>query len=328
LWFHLDLLFLQQELTLNRIDFWIMAAVDVSRLETELKELQKKRGDVEYRLRSIENKEKAQQGLLGKRGRADNTHQQQAKRFREVRSDNRAEGSRREEGRPREEPPRSYRGDRDREQDTRPSRLSSIVTGQRAISRDSQANRREEPKKPKLTSAIVNSNPIPVVGEKPRPSLDTSSEETKKRSRNMFGMLVGTLKSFKTEINQKSEAEQRREELEQKVQQKVKEDQETFKEEQRRLLNEQKEKELALREEIRLQQEQKELELLNLKWDSHRSLLSAYIKTTAQPSLYWKPAKADQETDSKASEKRNSEARTKEEKSESQQEEEDKNEDK
>jgi len=158
----------------------------------------------------------------------------------------------------------------------------------------SNRNNREEPRKPKLTSAIVSSTPIPVVGEKPRPSLDTSGEETKKRSKNMFTMLVGTLQAFKNEISNKSEADQRREELEQKIQTKVKEEAENFKEEQRRVLQEQKEKEQAVRDEIKQQQEQKELELLNLKWDSHRNQLSAFLKTEAKPAIYYRPAKLDE----------------------------------
>jgi len=150
---------------------------------------------------------------------------------------------------------------------------------------------KEEPKRPKLTSAIVSS--IPVVGEKPRPALDTSGEETKKRSKKLFGLIVGTLKSFKEDISTKSKAVQRREELEQKVQQKVKEEQESFKEQERRTLQEKKEKEVALREQIRQQQEQKELQLLNLKWDHHRSQLIPWNKTAAQPPIYYRAAKVD-----------------------------------
>ena len=56
----------------------------VHKLEAELKELQKKRGDAEYRLRTLENKEKAQQGLLGKRNRGEGNFNQQNKRTREI----------------------------------------------------------------------------------------------------------------------------------------------------------------------------------------------------------------------------------------------------
>jgi len=272
-----------------------MAAVveTVSKLELELKELQKKRGDVEYRLRNLENKEKAHQGLLGKRTRVDHNAQQNKRPSRETwGADGKDEGRSTNRDDSRSNFNNRGSNDRERESNNRPTRLSSIVTGQRSNPRESHSSKtKEEPKKPKLTSAIVSSNPIPVVGEKPRPSLDTSSDETKKRSRKLFNVILGTLKSFKTEISNKSDAEQRREEVEQKVQLKVKEEQENFKEEQRRALQEMKDKHLALREEIRQQQEQKELELLNLKWDIHRSQLSAYLKTEARPPIYYKPAK-------------------------------------
>jgi len=163
----------------------------------------------------------------------------------------------------------------------------------RRDSRDDVGRSHEETRKPKLTSALGAHNPVPVVGEKPKPSLDTSSAEMKSRNKKMFGVLVGTLQTFKSQIQKKTEAEQRRDELEQKVQQRVKEEQENIREEQRRAVTEQKAKELALREEIRQQQEQKELELLNLKWDNHRNQLSAYLKTEAKPSIYYKPAKND-----------------------------------
>jgi len=288
------------------------SALEISRLETELKELQKKRGDVENRLKTLENKEKVQQGLLGKRNRAEFPSVQNK------RLNTGGEGKKREEGRgPRDESRSSFnsRGINDREREREPNNkpgrlLSSVVTSpQKSGLRDSRESRdsrnvrephsnrnnREEPRKPKLTSAIVSSTPIPVVGEKPRPSLDTSGEETKKRSRNMFTMLVGTLQSFKNDISNKSEADQRREELEQKIQTKVKEEAENFKEEQRRILLEQKEKEQVLRDEIKQQQEQKELQLLNLKWDNHRSELSAFLKTEAKPAIYYRPAKLDHE---------------------------------
>jgi len=289
------------------------AVVDnISKLEVELKELQKKRGDVEYRLRNLDNKEKAQQGLLGKRNRSENTNQQN-KRFRENSGDN---NSRRENQRDSNFHNRNSQNDRehsDKETNNKPTRLSSVVTGQRSHhvrdSQQSSRSNREEPKKPKLTSAIVSSTPIPVVGEKPRPSLDTSSEETKKRSKKLFGVLIGTLKSFKNEISNKTEAEQRREELEQKIQQKVKEEQETFKEEQRRALQEQKEKEMTLREEIKQQQEHKELELLNLKWGNHRTQLSCFLKTKAEPPIYYKPAKMDPENKSEMNKSLDSETK-------------------
>jgi len=271
-----------------------MAAVaEVSKLELEIKELAKKRGEVEFRLRHLEHKEKVQEGaVLGKRGRPESGDQQN-KRARE------GEEQKEEGGRSRVDAERrsSFNNrDRDRERDysgNRGSRLSSVVSGGRredSSRRDSFDSRsREEIRRPKLNSALGAHNPIPSFGEKPKPALDSSSEEMKSRNRKLFGVMVGTLQQFKSQIQRKTEADQRREQMQQKVEQRVKTEEATLKEDQRRQLAEQKAKELAAREEIKLLQEQKELELLNLKWGNHRSQLSVYLKTEAKPCIYFKP---------------------------------------
>jgi len=273
-----------------------MAAVaEVIKLELEIKELAKKRGEVEFRLRHLEHKEKVQEGaVLGKRGRPESGDQQN-KRPRE------GEEQKEEGGRSRVDAERrsSFNNrDRDRERDYSgnrgsSSRISSVVSGGRredSSRRDSFDSRsREETRRPKLNSALGAHNPIPSFGEKPKPALDTSSEEMKSRNRKLFGVMVGTLQQFKSQIQRKTEADQRREQMQQKVEQRVKNEEATVKEEQRRLLAEQKAKELAAREEIKLVQEQKELELLNLKWGNHRSQLSVYLRTETKPCIYFKP---------------------------------------
>lgn len=104
------------------------AVVEINKLESELKELQKKRGEVEYRLKSLE---KAQQGLLGKRNRTDSSNLQN-KRFKENEDNGGKEevksGSR-EEFRPSLNSRIISDRDRDREPINKPSnRLSSVVT--------------------------------------------------------------------------------------------------------------------------------------------------------------------------------------------------------
>lgn len=288
----------------------------VSKLAAEIRDLQKKRGDVEYRLRGLEHKEKAQQQggapLLGKRGRAgDNIVA--SKRFREGEREPRR-GDVRGEGRNRE---------RDDLGDTKPpGRIASVAVGVRRDLRDSRDARdsresrdswvnpresrdswvnpregrdsrdmgrsREESRRPQLSSTIGDA----PFGSEKRPSLDTNNEETKRRSKNLFNRaLMGTLKQFKTENESKSEAEQRRLDVEQKIQQKVKEEEIKSIEDQKKAFQEQKEKELALREEVVQQLEQKALELLNLKWDHHRDQLAPFLKTEAKPPIYYKLAK-------------------------------------
>jgi hypothetical protein len=289
----------------------------VSKLATEIRELQKKRGDVEYRLRGLENKEKFQQQggapLLGKRGRpGDNIVA--SKRFREGERETRTGDfrGRLDEGRGRE---------RDDRADNRPGRIASVAVGVRRDSRDSRDPRdsresrdswvnprdhsrdsrdvgrsREESRRPQLSSTIGDA----PHGSEKRPSLDTNNEETKRRSKNLFNRaLMGTLKQFKTESESKSEAEQRRMDVEQKIQQKVKDEAERSVEEQKRAFQEQKEKELALREEVVQQLEQKALELLNLKWDHHRDQLAPFLKTETKPPIYYKLAKPEPKKDTK-----------------------------
>jgi len=286
----------------------------VSKLAAEIKELHKKRGDVEYRLKGLENKERAQQGgapLLGKRGRPGDNNLA-SKRFREGeretrRDDFRARSDvRSDEGRDRDR----ERGD-DRGENKAAGRIASVAVGARRDSRDSRDSRdtrdtwqprdnsrdsrdvgrsREESRRPQLSSTIGDA----PFGSDKRPSLDTNNEETKRRSKNLFNRaLMGTLKQFKTESEAKTEAEQRRQELELKIQQKVKDEQEKSIEDQKRAFQEQKEKELALRVEVTQLLEQKALELLNLKWDHHRDQLAPFLKTEAKPPIYYKLAKVE-----------------------------------
>jgi len=182
-----------------------MASItDISKLEIELKDLQKQRSEVEYRLKGLESQEKSRQGVLGKRNRP-NENSFQNKRLRDnfgVKDEGRSQRD--------NNGVRSFHNSGGIDKDNKkPGRLSSVLTGQKASGRDFRDSRdsrdtrdrenrdnkdrdshvsrnretKDEPKRPKLTSAIVSSTPIAVVGEKPRPSLDTSGEETKKRSK-------------------------------------------------------------------------------------------------------------------------------------------------
>jgi len=295
----------------------------VVQLAAEIKDLHKKRGDVEFRLRGLEHKEKVQQGgppVLGKRvrpGPGDRPLDNNAtsKRFRE------GEG-RRDDFRGRnDEGGRSFEKDRERgddrgdNRDRSSTRLASVAVGAKKDLRDSRDSRdsrpsrdahdhprdshsrdesdrsREESRRPKLSSTIGNTSS--GTSDK-RPTLDTNNLSDVRRSKNLFNRaLMGTLKQFKSESDAKTEAEQRRLEKEQKIQQKVKEEQEKSIEEQKRAFQEQKEKELALKEEVQQLLEQKQLELLNLKWDHHREQLSQFLKTEAKPPIFYKLAKVE-----------------------------------
>jgi len=75
-----------------------------------------------------------------------------------------------------------------------------------------------------------------------RPRLDMTNNEVKKRSQRLFGMLLGTLTKFKNESQNKTEAEIKREQIDQKLQEKLKKDHEELVEKMKREEQERKEK--------------------------------------------------------------------------------------
>jgi len=263
----------------------IAATSEIHTIEEELKALQKQRQEVEQRLKGLESKKPQEGHLKGKESGNNRSGAGSNKRLREEREPY-STSNRRE--------PVDRNRNADNDHLSKKSRLSSVVSKQ-GDSRNDRERHREKDRdsstsgKPKLTSAIVSTNPVPVVGEKPRPSLNTNSTEAKSRNKKLFGVILGTLNSFKSDITKKSQSSVRREELEQKVQAKVIQEQENFVELQRRNLQEEKEKELALREDIKKKQEEKELELLTLKWQQHRNQLSNFIRTETKPYIYYRP---------------------------------------
>ncbi|CAJ0887375.1 5396_t:CDS:2 [Entrophospora sp. SA101] len=78
--------------------------------------------------------------------------------------------------------------------------------------------------------------------ESKRPRLDMNNSELKKRGQRMFGVLLGTLTKFKSESQNKSEAEIKREQIEQKLKEKLKKDHEELVEKMKREEEERKEK--------------------------------------------------------------------------------------
>jgi len=237
-------------------------SVDLVTLESELQSLYRQRDQVEYRLRGLESKERNQ---AKKRGERVSTRDSSSKRARDDR-------------------PLIDRNET--EPNKKPKLSSAVVTNDREMK--DAVEREKEKEKPKVTSSIVTSNPIPVIGEKPRPALK-SEHPDKVRNKKLFGaLLVGTLQSFKKQLSHKTQATIRREELEQKVESKVMHEQEQEVETQKRVLQEEKSKELTLKEEIRKNLQEKEKELLRLKWESNRNQLSKFIRTETKPHLYFR----------------------------------------
>eukprot|EP01114_Cavostelium_apophysatum_P006586 TRINITY_DN1796_c0_g1_i2.p1 TRINITY_DN1796_c0_g1~~TRINITY_DN1796_c0_g1_i2.p1 ORF type:complete len:304 (+),score=71.00 TRINITY_DN1796_c0_g1_i2:196-1107(+) len=252
-----------------------MAAADIKALENELKDLSKKRAEVETRLRGIESKGRGGNRLLGGRDQG-NTRgsildRTSIKRTRDDRNDRRA----------------NQTDSHSRKVDDGDNRKSA---------------REEEPvdKKPRLSSAVVSANPVAVVGEKPRPTLDLDKPEEKSRTRKLFGnLLLGTLNKIKTESTHKSQAVLRREEIDRKINAKVIEETKESVESRRRNAEEEKQKEIALREEIKQKQQEKQAQLLQLKWDLQHEQLGKWKKTETKPFIYFRPVKELAEEEAK-----------------------------
>jgi len=130
-----------------------------------------------------------------------------------------------------------------------------------------------------------------LLEKKPTPSLESSGKD-KQRNKKLFGaLLLGTLQSFKKDLNKNKSTEtaKRRVELEHKVEQKVQQDQEQFLQQQRRAIEEQKEKEQKARNDIKQKQEEIENKLLVMKWKRHHEELSHFTKTETKPCIFYKP---------------------------------------
>jgi len=157
----------------------------------------------------------------------------------------------------------------------------------RASSVEKPVSSQSESRQPKLTSAIVA-----PMGEKQKESSHRGGND-KTRNRKMFGVVLGTLNRFKSDINQKTEALIRREKLEKEVDTKVRQDQEALQTKITDELKQEKEKVQQKREELKKKLEEKEQELMNMSWSTHRKHLSHFEKTTTKPCIYYKRAKPE-----------------------------------
>ncbi|CAN8293344.1 unnamed protein product [Cochlearia groenlandica] len=113
------------------------------------------------------------------------------------------------------------------------------------------------------------------------------------RNRRMLGNLLGTLERFKKEDKQLSgtDAFARRSVALQKAEQKSREESERLRLEERENLTEKRRRDLTLRARVSAKAEQKKLELLFLQWCEHQKKLSNFIRTKAEPQIYYALAK-------------------------------------
>ncbi|KAJ3219102.1 hypothetical protein HDU67_002758 [Dinochytrium kinnereticum] len=123
-----------------------------------------------------------------------------------------------------------------------------------------------------------------VDHKKPR----KEDQQQRKRGQRMFGVLLGTLSKFKeTATKQKTEAEIRREQLEQRLQQKIQKENEEIAEKVSRENEIKRQRMKAQREE----EVRQRAEFTNNVVKAQQANLSRYIPTTTKPTIYFAPAK-------------------------------------
>ncbi|XP_052146003.1 uncharacterized protein LOC127765196 [Oryza glaberrima] len=115
-----------------------------------------------------------------------------------------------------------------------------------------------------------------------------------KRNKRMLGkLLVGTLEKFQQEDKKLSntEAYMRRSEVQRKADQKAREESERLRQQEREQAIEKRKRDMMLRARVAAKAEEKRLELLYMQWAEHHKKLSNFLRTTAEPPIYYMPAK-------------------------------------
>ncbi|GFP93863.1 hypothetical protein PHJA_001530600 [Phtheirospermum japonicum] len=119
------------------------------------------------------------------------------------------------------------------------------------------------------------------------------------RNKRMLGQLLGTLERFRKEDKQLSgtEAYMRRSDSLKRAEQRAREESEKLRQQEREQISEKRKRDLTLRARIAAKAEEKKLELLFLRWSEHHKKLGNFIRTKAEPPIYYMFSKPlDQDT--------------------------------
>ncbi|KAK4339959.1 hypothetical protein RND71_041421 [Anisodus tanguticus] len=129
----------------------------------------------------------------------------------------------------------------------------------------------------------------------PVPRVLPKNEDPKLVSRNkrMLGQLLGTLEKFRKEDMQLSgtEAYMRRSDSLKRAEQRAREESEKLRQQERQQLDEKLKRDLTLRARLAAKAEEKRLELLFLRWSEHHKKLANFIRTKAEPPIFYSFAK-------------------------------------
>ncbi|XLT38961.1 hypothetical protein HN873_070253 [Arachis hypogaea] len=163
-------------------------------------------------------------------------------------------------------------------------------------------SRRDDQRISKVASEIPTTEHVPrLLPKNEDPSLVN-------RNKRMLGQLLGTLEKFRKEDKQLSgtEAYMRRSNSLQRAEQRAREESERLRKEEREQIAEKWRRDLTLRARVAAKTEEKRLELLFLRWSEHHKRLSNFIRTKAEPPIYYLPNKPLEE-DTESIEKRKEE---------------------
>ncbi|KAF7803660.1 pinin [Senna tora] len=130
---------------------------------------------------------------------------------------------------------------------------------------------------------------IPETEHVPRVLPKDEDPRLVNRNKRMLGQLLGTLEKFRKEDMQLSgtEAYMRRSDSLQRAEQRAREESERLRKQEREQIAEKRRRDLTLRARVAAKTEEKKLELLFLQWSEHHKRLCNFIRTKAEPPIYY-----------------------------------------
>ncbi|KAF8405776.1 hypothetical protein HHK36_007854 [Tetracentron sinense] len=134
---------------------------------------------------------------------------------------------------------------------------------------------------------------IPATEHVPRVLPKDQDPSLVNRNKRMLGQLLGTLEKFRKDDMQLSgtEAYMRRSNTLQRAEQRAREESERLRQQEREQIAEKRRRDLTLRARVAAKAEEKKLELLFLQWSEHHKKLSNFLRTKAEPPIFYLPAK-------------------------------------
>ncbi|KAF3786015.1 Pinin protein [Nymphaea thermarum] len=140
---------------------------------------------------------------------------------------------------------------------------------------------------PRVGNDIPTGEPVPRVLPKDEdPTLVN-------RNKRMLNRLLGTLTKFQEEDKHLSstEAYMRRSDSLKRAEERAREESEKLRQQEREELAEKRRRDLTLRARVAAKAEEKKLELVFLRWAEHHNKLCNFLRTKAEPPIFYMPAK-------------------------------------